>query len=153
MVKVQTFLPSVASAWNRKMWLTYLNNGSTEHKQRRRRRQRGRKKRNRFIYWQNNNLARAPRFLVRFFAFVARLQREVPNFTFCRGREHSFFCFSWSLIQSFRNRPQKNLPTRIGISAIKIDFLKVVRMVFWWGPFLDSPGNFSGPKSNIQIQI
>ena len=34
-----------------------------------------------------------------------------------------------------------------------MDFLKVVFMVFWWGPFLDSPGNFSGPKSNIQIQI
>ena len=22
-----------------------------------------------------------------------------------------------------------------------------------WGPFLESPGNFSGPKSNIQIEI
>ena len=22
-----------------------------------------------------------------------------------------------------------------------------------WGPFLESPGNFSGPKSNIQIKI
>ena len=22
-----------------------------------------------------------------------------------------------------------------------------------WGPFLESPGNFLGPKSNIQIQI
>ena len=21
-----------------------------------------------------------------------------------------------------------------------------------WGPFLESPGNFSGPKSNIQIE-
>ena len=49
MVKVQTFLPSVASAWKRKMCVTYLNNGCTELKQRRRRRQRERKKRNRFI--------------------------------------------------------------------------------------------------------
>ena len=23
----------------------------------------------------------------------------------------------------------------------------------FWGPFLESPGNFSGPKSNIQIEI
>ena len=22
-----------------------------------------------------------------------------------------------------------------------------------WGPFLESPGNFKGPKSNIQIEI
>jgi len=22
-----------------------------------------------------------------------------------------------------------------------------------WGPFLESPGNFSGPKTNIQIEI
>ena len=22
-----------------------------------------------------------------------------------------------------------------------------------WGPFLESPGNFSGPKSNIQIEM
>ena len=22
-----------------------------------------------------------------------------------------------------------------------------------WGPFLESPGNFMGPKSNIQIEI
>ena len=22
-----------------------------------------------------------------------------------------------------------------------------------WGPFLESPGNFTGPKSNIQIKI
>ena len=22
-----------------------------------------------------------------------------------------------------------------------------------WGPFLESPGNLSGPKSNIQIEI
>ena len=22
-----------------------------------------------------------------------------------------------------------------------------------WGPFLESPGNFTGPKTNIQIEI
>ena len=25
--------------------------------------------------------------------------------------------------------------------------------VLIWGPFLESPGNFTGPKSNIQIEI
>jgi len=31
----------------------------------------------------------------------------------------------------------------------------VHRKLFYraWGPFLESPGNFSGPKSNIQIEI
>ena len=23
----------------------------------------------------------------------------------------------------------------------------------YWGPFLESPGNFTGPESNIQIEI
>ena len=38
---------------------------------------------------------------------------KVPNFTFCRGREHktTFFFFSWTLIQSFRIQFQKHLPT------------------------------------------
>ena len=29
-----------------------------------------------------------------------------------------------------------------------------IRMLFFrpWGPFLESPGDFSGPKSNIQIE-
>ena len=27
-------------------------------------------------------------------------------------------------------------------------------VLYWtWGPFLESPGNFTGPKSNIQIEI
>ena len=48
--------------------------------------------------WQNNNFARASPFVVHFFAVAARIQREkVPNFTFCRGREHKttifFFLF------------------------------------------------------------
>ena len=37
--------------------------------------------------WQNKTFARASRFFVHFLAVAARLQREVPNFTFCRGRE------------------------------------------------------------------
>ena len=39
---------------------------------------------------------------------------KVPNFTFCRGREHkttTFLFFSWTLIQSFRIQLQKKLPT------------------------------------------
>ena len=27
------------------------------------------------------------------------------------------------------------------------------KMAAAWGPFLESPGNFTGPKSNIQIEI
>ena len=67
--------------------------------------------------WQNNNFARASRFFVHtyFLAVVARQQSEkVPDFTFCRGREHkttTFLFFSWTLIQSFRIQLQKNLPT------------------------------------------
>ena len=29
----------------------------------------------------------------------------------------------------------------------------VIGLLLAWGPFLESPGNFSGPKSNIQIEI
>ena len=32
--------------------------------------------------------------------------------------------------------------------------LRIIRMrEQTWGPFLESPGNFSGPKSNIPIEI
>ena len=27
------------------------------------------------------------------------------------------------------------------------------KIVESWGPFLESPGNFSGPKSNVQIEM
>ena len=47
-----------------------------ELKQRRRPRQRERQKKTIGLDWQNNNFARASRFFVHFFAFVARLQRE-----------------------------------------------------------------------------
>ena len=50
-----------------------------ELKQRRRRRQPGRQKSNRFIT-QNNNFARASRFLVHFFTVLARLRRENLEF-------------------------------------------------------------------------
>ena len=54
---------------------------------------------------QNNNFARASRFLVHFFAVTTRLYHvKVPNFTFCGGREHSretFLFFSSISIQSF----------------------------------------------------
>ena len=38
---------------------------------------------------------------------------KVPNFRFCRGREHktTFFYFFWTLIEPFRAQPQKNSPT------------------------------------------
>ena len=37
----------------------------------------------------------------------------------------------------------------IGISPLKV----YIRFPVTWGPFLESPGNFSGPKSNIQTDI
>ena len=49
------------------------------------------------VDWQNNNVARALRLFVHFFAVTARLQSESAKFTFCRGREHKptlFFFFS-----------------------------------------------------------
>ena len=60
------------------------------------------------------NFARASRFFVHFSSVVARLQRELPNFTFCRGQDQkktAFFFFSWTLMQSFRIQLQKNFPT------------------------------------------
>ena len=27
------------------------------------------------------------------------------------------------------------------------------KMLLTWGPFLESPGNFMGPKTNIQIEM
>ena len=39
----------------------------------------------------------------------------------------------------------------------EVMMVRILRMVWQWlvirGPFLESPGNFSGPKSNIQIKI
>ena len=44
---------------------------------------------------QNNNFARASHSFVHFCAVVAQLQRETPNFTFCRGRnKRQQFSFS-----------------------------------------------------------
>ena len=31
--------------------------------------------------------------------------------------------------------------------------VELVKLLGAWGPFLESDGNFSGPKSNIQIEI
>ena len=106
------------------MWLTYLNNGRTELEQRQRE-----QKKEIGLDWQNKNLARAPRFLVHFFCrrfttttwkcLISRFAEDVNN----------FFCFSSSLTRSFRIQVQKNFPTRIGISAIKIE---VARIHFKW---------------------
>ena len=61
-----------------------------------RRRQRERQKSNRFRL-AKQQLARATRFFVYFFAVTARLRRELPNFTFYRQREHTTTNFSFSL--------------------------------------------------------
>ena len=38
-------------------------------------------------------------------------------------------------------------------TSLKVSGVLQVPPGGYWGPFLDSPGNFSGPKSNIQIEI
>ena len=72
-----------------------------ELKQWRRRRQRKHQKSS-SLDRQNNNLARASRFFVHFFAVVSQQDVNVPNFMFCGGREHkttTFVFFSWTSIR------------------------------------------------------
>ena len=42
-----------------------------------------------------------------------------------------------------------------GWKSLKENQLSILGVVIWGsrGPFLESPGNFSGPKSNIQIEM
>ena len=85
------------------------------NKQRRRRWQRKRKrqKSNRFYISKTTTLLISG-FFVHFLAIVHDYNLKVPNFKFCRGREHkttTTFFFSWTLIQSFRSQLRKNLPT------------------------------------------
>ena len=78
-------------------------------------------------------------FFVHFLAVVHDYNLKVPNFKFCRGREHkttTTFFFSWTLIQSFRSQLRKNLPTfdeltemvwtRSSFEAARIHFLSDV---------------------------
>ena len=47
---------------------------------------------------------------------------KLPNFTFCRGREHkttTFFFFSWRLKQSFRIQLPKNFPAYGKLNEMK----------------------------------
>ena len=47
--------------------------------------------------WQNNNFARAPRFLYISWPLLHDYDVKMSNFTFCRGHEHkrtTFFFFS-----------------------------------------------------------
>ena len=63
---------------------------------------------------QNNNLQVHDSFWYFCFPSLHDNNVRVPNFTFCRGREHkttTFVFFSWTLIQSFRIQLQKNLHT------------------------------------------
>ena len=84
-------------------------------KRRQRRQQREQQKSNRF-FLANNNFARSPRVFVHYLAVIARLQ--TCKCLISRFVEHgntrkqlSFFFLSGSLIQSFRIKLQKNLPT------------------------------------------
>ena len=92
---------------------TFYREGNGDLKQRRRRQQQERQKRNRFDK-QNNNFARASRFLYISLPSLHDYEVKAPNFTFCEGREHkaTTFCFfSCTLTQSFRIQRQKNMPT------------------------------------------
>ena len=63
---------------------------------------------------QNNNFARAARFLYISLPSLHDYNVKVPNFRFCRGREHkttTFVFFSWTLRQSFRIQLQNILPS------------------------------------------
>ena len=40
-----------------------------------------------------------------------------------------------------------------GLFLVEIEFKWLHQNLVYWGPFLESPGNFTGPKSNIQIEI
>ena len=64
--------------------------------------------------WQNNNLARASRFLYISLPSLYDYDVKIPSFTFCGGREHkttTLFFFSSTPITSFRIQPQKKLQT------------------------------------------
>ena len=76
------------------MWCRDLSAETTirERKQQRRRRRRQREWQNSIgLDLQNDNFAGVSRFFIHFFAATARVRREMPNFTICRGRQLSFF--------------------------------------------------------------
>ena len=63
---------------------------------------------------QQNNFARASRFLYISLSPWHDYNVKLPHFTFCQKREQkttTFFFFSWTLMQSFRIQVKKNLPT------------------------------------------
>ena len=63
---------------------------------------------------QNNNFARASRFVYISLSSLHDYGVKMPNFTFRGGREDktmTFFFFSCTLTRSFRNQLQKNVPT------------------------------------------
>ena len=60
---------------------------------------------------QNNNFARASRFLYISLSPWHDYNVKLPNFTFCQRREQkttTFFFFSWTLMQSFRIQLKKS---------------------------------------------
>ena len=57
--------------------------------------------------WQNNNFARASRFLYISLPLLHDYNVKVPNFTFCRGREQTTTFFFFSELRSFRIQLQK----------------------------------------------
>ena len=77
----------------------------------------------------------SPLLIAHFFAVTTRLRCEnaYANFMFCGWSEHktaTFFFFSWTLIESFRIKIQRKLPTFDELSAIK--FEAVPLLTYWF---------------------
>ena len=47
----------------------------------------------------------------------------------------------------------QSLGLNIRTEGPKFEFYGILYSLRVWGPFLESPVNFTGPKSNIQIEI
>ena len=85
---------------------------SIRRRRRPQRRQRERQKSNRFIL-AKQQLFTCFKHVHHAFPSLHDCDVEMPNFTFCRGREHktSFFFFSWTLMQSLEFNFRKKQPT------------------------------------------
>ena len=87
--------------------------------------------------WQNNNFARASRFLYISLQWLHDYDMKLPNFTFYGGRKHkttTFLFFFWTSIQSFRIQLEKianiRRTERGTISAIKFKATVAIVVAF-----------------------
>ena len=87
--------------------------------------------------WQNNNFARASRFLCISLQWLHDYDMKLPNFAFYGGRKHkttTFLFFFWTSIQSFRIQLEKianiRRTERGTISAIKFKATVAIVVAF-----------------------